>query len=106
MSDTLLQPKGLLITRQAAKQYRNHIVNLLERAPFVIVDLSGIELITPSYADECFGILGQMYGKEGFRQRIKFRGASKDVKHLISVVLANRLERNTSAGPSEATEAV
>jgi len=92
MTHNTLALQGLLITRQSAKQYRNRMVNLLDEHASVTVDLSAVELLTPSFADECFGVLGQMYGPKIFRTRLKLTGITDDVKHLISVVLANRLK--------------
>jgi hypothetical protein len=57
-----------------------------------VVDFSAVELVTPSFADECFGVLGQRYGRTIFRTRLRLVGVTEDVKHLISVVLANRLK--------------
>lgn len=92
MREGELRLTGQLITRQIAATYRNRIRNLLEKRDFVTVDLSEIELITPSFADECFGILAKEHGKAFFRSRLHLKGASRDVRHLISVVIANRLK--------------
>ena len=104
MGEMTWTPQGLLITRQDAKQYRNRLINLLEEHEQVVINLSALELLTPSFADEWLGVLSQRYGKDLFRQRIRFVGASEELKHLISVVLANRLKDNpgSSCTPHDA----
>jgi STAS-like domain of unknown function (DUF4325) len=83
---------GRLITRRLARMHRNRLESLLEeRSDGVEVDLSQVELMTPSFADEYFGVLAERYGREAFRQRIRIRGAGEDLRHLLAAVIGQRL---------------
>jgi len=73
------------------------IHNLLDKHDVVVVDFGGLELLTPSFADECFGRLILEHGRDFFRSRIRLKEASEATKHLVSAVLANRLTPVQSA---------
>ena len=100
MGIRLLDHGRQLITRQEGSQVRSRILNLLEKNEVIFVDFAGIELITPSFADECLGMLAVRLGGDAFKARVRLRGAAKGTKHLIAVVLANRLMKTKSRGES------
>lgn len=87
--------RGQLITRQLARMHRNRIENALEKPgrEGVLVDVSQVEVMTPSFADECFGVLAERYGKESFRRRVRIRAADENVRHLLAAVIGQRLSR-------------
>src|ERR1700730_755446 len=83
--------RGQLITRQLARMHRNRVENALERQASVVVDLSQVELMTPSFADECFGTLAEEFGANEFKRKIRLKGPGSEVKHLLKVVISHRL---------------
>lgn len=89
--------RGELITRRMGNVCRNQINNIISRGHVAIVDFSAVDLMTPSFADECFGVLVEQLGRERFREVVRLRAATAEVKHLVTVVLANRLDKSRPA---------
>lgn len=88
--------RGQHITRQLARMHRNRIENLLATQESVLVELGELELMTPSFADECFGVLAERLGRDEFRRRIRLKGATAEVKHLLTAVIGHRLSGRAS----------
>ena len=90
---------GCCLTRGQGEQVREQIV-MLERqvdpAQRVIIDFSGVIVMTPSFADECFGKLAERLGDANFRERITLRNANQTVRTLVNGVLRGRLSRAAS----------
>jgi STAS-like domain of unknown function (DUF4325)/Histidine kinase-, DNA gyrase B-, and HSP90-like ATPase len=80
-----------LLARETGLIIRAEIATLLVDGAVVEVDLDGVEDITPSVADECFGKLAIRLGESKFQSRIIFRGGSPLLHRLIEFVVANRL---------------
>lgn len=90
-----------LASRSAAAKKRAEIESWLSTSvndTIISVDLSGVESISGSYADELFGVLAQKLGEEAFIQRFKFIRA----KNYCLTVIAECVITRTSSG-SEAT---
>jgi hypothetical protein len=83
--------RGELITRKLGRMNRNHLNNLLEKHESIAVDLSAVEMMTPSFTDECFGMLALAMGVEAFQKRVRLTGATLDLKHLVTAVIGQRL---------------
>ena len=84
-----------LLSRESGLMVRAELATLLADGSTVEVDLDGIEDITPSVADECFGKLAVRLGEEKFRTRVKIRGGSAILHRLVDFVVRTRL-RETS----------
>jgi len=81
-----------LLARDSALAIRAELATLLVDGAVVEVDLDGVEDITPSVADECFGKLAIRMGDAKFRTRVIFRGGPPLLHRLIDFVVANRLK--------------
>ena len=82
-----------LLSRETGLAARAELATLLADGAIVEVDLDGVEDITPSVADECFGKLAQRLGEEKFKARVLLRGGSTVLHRLIEFVVAIRLKR-------------
>lgn len=82
-----------LATRPNGVQAREFILNLLTEHELVELDFKGAHP-TPSFADECLGILCQSLGLKEFKSRVKLTNVPDDVKPLLRHVV---LQRNAAA---------
>ncbi len=80
-----------LLTRETGIAIRADIATVLARGGTVKVVLDGVEDITPSVADECFGKLAESLGRENFMRRIILAGGSPLMSRLIELVVNNRV---------------
>lgn len=80
-----------LLTRELGIAIRADLATMLSSGAKVKVVLDGIEDITPSVADECFGKLAESMGSEKFKQMIILAGGQSIVQRLIDLVIKNRL---------------
>ncbi len=79
-----------LLTRELGTAIRADLASHLAAGRTVLVQLDGIEDITPSCVDDAFGKLSEMIGAEVFASRVKFEGGQPVVKTLIEFVLKTR----------------
>lgn len=75
-----------LVGRSAGARLRERIVHSA-RTGLVVVDLAGIEAISPSFADELFGKLPRDLVRS---RRVRFVNASEDIRALARGVRGNR----------------
>jgi hypothetical protein len=59
----------------------------------LIASLEGVEVMTPSFADEFFGGLFSRLGEELFRSRIGLVRPDHYIQSLVEMVLKHRSER-------------
>ena len=78
-----------LLTRDQGANLRSQIVKLLDIESMVVLDLSNVEALSPSFADELFATLDADL-KDQFHSRVKVVCPSIDWKQLIRTVLAQR----------------
>ena len=82
-----------LLSRESGLMVRAELATLLADGSNVEVDLDGVEDITPSVADECFGKLAVRLGKARFESRVRIRGGTPILHRLIDFVVATRLNK-------------
>lgn len=93
MEETVLSPFGTdLASRRSAAILRAEIEVSLQLNSRVVVDLSNVQTISESYADELFGILARDFGLEGFSRQVSIRGASADVLRRVAGAVKERLD--------------
>jgi hypothetical protein len=78
-------------TRFLGETLRKDIEQALELNAFVTFDFSGVEFISHSFADECFGKLLLSMKIEDLRKKSTFKDANTLVKRTIAFVLKERL---------------
>jgi hypothetical protein len=77
----------VLAGRGRATQMRKEIEALAGRGDEIIVDLEGVEAISPSFADELFGKLPVAIG-----ERISFEGASPILDEIARMARTGRAQ--------------
>jgi len=80
------------LSRETGLGLRAELATLLVDGTTVEVDLDGVEDMTPSVADECFGKLAARLGEARYHRLIIPRGGSPLLHRLIEFVVANRLK--------------
>jgi len=80
-----------LASRQSAALLRHDIDSVLLAGDKVVVDLSCVESISESYADELFGVLALSGGLAVFSANVLIRGASSDVLRRVAGAIKERL---------------
>ncbi|QXB06543.1 STAS-like domain-containing protein [Providencia rettgeri] len=97
-------PRGDLASRRLAIPRRYQIEEAINGSNTVFLDLSEVESISESYADELFGVLTVKYGHEAVLQKVKISGAPKSVVKNIAIVIQRRknemLKKSVSVGSS------
>jgi hypothetical protein len=88
---TLAAYGNQLLTRELGTKVRADLATILSSGLKVRVLLDGIDDLTPSVADECFGKLAESMGDERFREYIILSGGQPIVRRLIEFVIKNRL---------------
>ena len=80
-------------TRHAGKQMRNKIINFVNSKPThpIIIDWSGIPVISSSFADEYMGKLFLELGPLGFSSHIRNKNMEDLVHNLLDKAISQRL---------------
>ncbi|MGF7396181.1 STAS-like domain-containing protein [Thermoanaerobacterium thermosaccharolyticum] len=86
----------LLLGRELGKKVRNSIEEILQSNENIIIDFTGINGTSQSFADELFGTLIEEMGLDKFKKKIKTKNANPEVQSIIKHVLINRLEKLNS----------
>lgn len=86
-------------TRILGSEIRYSVIhNLSTNADEIIVfDFTDVEVVSNSFADECFGKLLDEFGLEATRRRTTFMNANPFVSHVIKNAINNRLSKNKRA---------
>jgi len=77
------------LTRDQGAALRARVLEALEISACIVLDLSRVEALSPSFADELFGGLETALAS-GFHERIRISCPSAEWKRLISSALAHR----------------
>lgn len=97
-------------TRQAASQIRNKILNILNEEPKnIILDFTGISVISSSYADELLAKLFCALGLFQFNRIIKIIGLTEEQQLILQKSVIQRIiedSKNNSNSESKIDEAV
>lgn len=85
-------PKGFLASRKLAIPHRHHIEKAFVNNNImkIQIDLSGVEAISESYADEIFGVLVEEFGFEDVLSKIQITNAKNYVLENIAIVIDRR----------------
>ena len=80
--------------RNEAEKIRNLIEERIHVEKVIIFDFNGVELVTSSFADECFGKLIQNFGLNFIKSKTKFINTNKKVDFVIKSSINKRLFKN------------
>jgi anti-anti-sigma regulatory factor/anti-sigma regulatory factor (Ser/Thr protein kinase) len=79
-------------TRAAAENLRNYLMNYLNAgAPYLILDFSGVSIVSSSFADETIGKLAERFGMIGFTERFRLVHISPQVRMLLDRAISLRI---------------
>lgn len=77
-------------TRALAKSIREEVSFTLFRNEFVCFDFEGVDTISHSFADECFGKLLLDFDIDFLRERSTFISTNEKIRRAISFTLKER----------------
>ncbi len=80
-----------LLTREVGVTIRADMATILASGRKINLSLEGVEDLTPSVADECFGKLAESMGEESFRDRVSLVGGHPLLQRLVEFVIRTRL---------------
>jgi hypothetical protein len=69
---------------------RSTLEGALRNSHRLVIDGAGVETMSPSFADECFGRLTAELAKHPQPPQLVFHGFSDDVAHMVRFAIANR----------------
>lgn len=87
------------VTRDMGRKVREMLLEFDSQSPVDValtIDVSGIEVLTPSFADEFFAKTVVQMGLDAFRTRFRIVGPPDDIKLLISKVIKIRLAQTVT----------
>ncbi len=77
-----------LASRLTGAHIRNYVEQLLEEGVTVVLDFSGVDLITQSFGDELLGVLVRQRSYSEIKGKVKIKNANSLVKEIIKFVLS------------------
>ena len=94
-----VQEFGKLATREAGKRARQFILEALQTCDSVEIDMTGMN-VSPSFADEFFGMLAGELGVGAFERRVQLTNLSESAQALIAHVVYRRAspQQTTNGG--------
>lgn len=79
-------------TRVKGQEVRNTILGALKEGEFITFDLMGVNVMSHSFADECFGKLLLEVDLQFLKSNSTFKNANSTVSKTISFVLKSRMQ--------------
>ena len=83
-----------LLTRDQGNDLRIEVLRRLESCQSVVLDLTNIEALSPSFADELFGGLEAQLGGD-FKHRVRVSCPKPEWRRLIASALSHRRDSKT-----------
>ena len=83
-------------TRQLGEKVRSQLLNLIGENDKVILDFSGVNVVSNSFADECLAKLLFTMSLEDLKQRTTFTGLNEFAGKNIAIAFRRRLNAMTS----------
>ena len=81
-----------LSTRVAGANMRRQIIVSIEKKEKIIFDFSGVEVVSNSFADECFAKLMIYFDLPVVKEYTTFQNASPFIKAVIANAFKERLQ--------------
>jgi hypothetical protein len=93
MTDTIIKLPGTdLASRQSAATVRYNVAGAVSSGNRAVIDLSEIESVSYSYADELFGVIAATQGFDWLVEKVKIVNAKEHVLRVIAEVISRRLK--------------
>lgn len=80
-------------SRQAARELKILIMNVLNNVPSVVLDFDGQAVVSSSFADEVIGKMFAQMGYTAFNQRLALKNMNATVAGLVDRAIAKRLQQ-------------
>ena len=84
-----VQEFGKLATREGGRRARQYVLDALKTCDSVQIDMIGMN-VSPSFADEFFGMLAAELGLDEYAKRIQLINTPEPAKTLIAHVVYRR----------------
>ncbi len=81
-----------LLDRERAVRVREYLDERVGGEHWIELDFARVVSVTPSFADECFGVLVERLAGEPERPTIRLVNTSADVRAVLRFALAHRLD--------------
>ncbi|BDF53181.1 MULTISPECIES: STAS-like domain-containing protein [Butyricimonas] len=78
-------------TRQLGEKVRFQLLDLMQENDKVVLDFSGVNVVSNSFADECLAKLLLIMPLEELKQRTTFRGLNEFARKNIAIAFRRRL---------------
>ena len=78
-------------TRQLGEKVRFQLLDLMQENDKVVLDFSGVNVVSNSFADECLAKLLLIMRLEELKQRTTFRGLNEFARKNIAIAFRRRL---------------
>lgn len=95
MEKIISLPNGSLASRRLAIPYRDEVIKAFNDSSIttVVFDLTNVEIISGSFADECVGILVKIYGFAEVKKKVRIRNGNGIAdKSIAKAILDRKLE--------------
>ncbi len=83
-------------TRESGAEARAKLLEMMDHAVCISLDMQDARL-TPSFADECFGLLARAVGLQRIREALKMKNLNVLSKPIINHVVARRCATGNAA---------
>ena len=83
-----------VVSRETGAILRNQIIDYLRQYDSIDIDFKELTL-TPSFADEAFGLLCHHLTRQDFNERVKIHHLTEPQKVLLTHVIGNRYQKST-----------
>lgn len=81
-----------LASRRTAASVRHNVISHVASGKRVVVDLSQVESISFSYADELFGVIAAVQGWDWLTKNVEVAGANQEILRVIAESINRRLK--------------
>ena len=78
-------------TRQLGVKVRSQLLELIQKNDKVVLDFSGVNVVSNSFADECLAKLLFTMSLDELKQRTTFRGLNEFARKNIAIAFRRRL---------------
>lgn len=85
-----------LLGRLAGAEIREELQHEADIRDGIVIDFSGVTVMSPSFADECFGLLLRGLSGRAKPPRVVFSNVGEDIGPLLRFAVANRHPRTTA----------
>lgn len=80
-------------TRQLGESVRNKLLSLIKNNQKVVLDFSGVNVVSNSFADECIGKLLLVMSFDELKKRTTFSNVNDFAKKNIAIAIKRRLRQ-------------